>query len=636
MKRFARFLPLLLALGAFAASAQSLDEQYVQVYNLIIQGDRLRDAGQPADALKTYSEAQTRLKRISESSPDWNVVVVRFRLGYLEKQISEQQEKAASMPVPAEPAPGTTPAQPAGPAVVPSDVRRLVEELQSQVRRLEGDKSTLESKLREALSARPAPLDARRLETAEQEVRALQKENEILKLSLRQERERVTMGAAENEETAKLRLALAEANTKLSEQAELIARLRLEREALQMRVQQLAANPSAEALKLENEKLKQQVAELTAKAQRADELGAQVDAARKAMQDAVAQMEKLSDEKAALERQVKQMTATTPAEPAEAPINLAAARMKDENAVLTARLKNLETELADAKRLVVDAAESVDRMMKERTILMAKVTELEAANAKMAAQAKADAEAVASGRRELDGQIAKLRAEVAVFQAKKIPFTPEELALFEKPAAPEKPMAKEPVREDLAAWVSQAEKAYANRKLDDAENLYKRALQEDAGNPLVLANLALVQFEQGRLDEAAATLAKAIAAAPDDAYNLTLMGIIQYRGAKYDDALQSLSRAAQLDPKNAEIQNYLGITLSQKGLRGPAETALRRAIQLSPGYASAHHNLAVSYATARPVSTELALYHYRKALEKGHAPNPELEKLLGNPQQAAK
>jgi Tfp pilus assembly protein PilF len=84
----------------------------------------------------------------------------------------------------------------------------------------------------------------------------------------------------------------------------------------------------------------------------------------------------------------------------------------------------------------------------------------------------------------------------------------------------------------------------------------------------------------------------------------------------------------QLDSQDAEAQNYLGITLSQKGQRGAAEAALRRAIQLAPGYAGAHHNLAVIYATQQPPFTEMARWHYQKALAAGYAKNADLEKLI--------
>jgi Tfp pilus assembly protein PilF len=61
-------------------------------------------------------------------------------------------------------------------------------------------------------------------------------------------------------------------------------------------------------------------------------------------------------------------------------------------------------------------------------------------------------------------------------------------------------------------------------------------------------------------------------------------------------------------------------------MRVPAETALRKAVQLQPGYADAQYNLAVVYATQQPPATELARWHYQKALAVGHPRNPDLEK----------
>jgi len=46
---------------------------------------------------------------------------------------------------------------------------------------------------------------------------------------------------------------------------------------------------------------------------------------------------------------------------------------------------------------------------------------------------------------------------------------------------------------------------------------------------------------------------------------------------------------------------------------------------LSPNYASAHHNLAIIYATQNPPFIEMARWHYEKALAAGHARNADLE-----------
>ena len=239
---------------------------------------------------------------------------------------------------------------------------------------------------------------------------------------------------------------------------------------------------------------------------------------------------------------------------------------------------------------------------------------------------------------QLTNEIAAMRARLDVYESKKAPFTPEELALFKTtplvaaetdPNAGKKPSKEPPAGAGLL--LAEAQRAFAARRYDEAEKKYLQVLKLDERNVFTLANLASIQMEQNRLEDAETNLKLALREDANDAFSLFQMGILKFRQEKYDEALDTLSRAAQLDPKNPETQNYLGITLSQKGQRGPAEAALRKAIQLAPGYAVAHHNLAVIYASQQPPFLELARWHYQKALATGHAENPELEKLLNPP-----
>jgi Flp pilus assembly protein TadD len=239
----------------------------------------------------------------------------------------------------------------------------------------------------------------------------------------------------------------------------------------------------------------------------------------------------------------------------------------------------------------------------------------------------------------LTNQLANLRARLEVYEARKVPYTKEELALMDKSAAP-KPAATVDAKSarkprelppGAGLLITQAERAFAQRRYAEAEEKYKEVLRMDEQNPVSLANLAAIQLELQKLNEAEAHLTKALELSPDDPYPLSLMGMLRFQQGKYDQALDALSKSAQLDPKNAETQNYLGITLSQQGQRDAAETALRKAITINPNYAGAHHNLAVVYATQRPPFIELARYHYGKALALGQPANPELEKQIGRP-----
>ena len=176
--------------------------------------------------------------------------------------------------------------------------------------------------------------------------------------------------------------------------------------------------------------------------------------------------------------------------------------------------------------------------------------------------------------------------------------------------------------------VAEANRNYANKKLDQAEEKYLEVLHRDNQNVTTLATLAAIQLDLGHLDAAETNITQAVALAPDDAYSFFVLGRLRFLQKRYDEAVDALSRSAKLDPQDAQTQNFLGLALSEKGLRGPAETALRKAIQLNPGYANAHNNLAVIYITQDPPLVELARWHYQKALAAGQPQNLELEKML--------
>jgi tetratricopeptide (TPR) repeat protein len=310
-------------------------------------------------------------------------------------------------------------------------------------------------------------------------------------------------------------------------------------------------------------------------------------------------------------------------------VRLDQAQAKQPQAADMAMLDQVRGELEGTKKQLRDNVATVAALSQENQRLKQSLTE--------ASTAKPRDGAPAAELETLTNQLATLKARLDVYEARKIPFTPEELALMDKnvpklaTAADVKPAKRAPRELPPGAGliVADAERAFAARRYTEAEEKYKQVLKMDEENSVSLANLAAIQLELQKLDEAEQNLKKAIANSPQDPYALSLMGMLRFQQGKYNEALDALSRSAQLDPKNAETQNYLGITLSQQGQREAAETALRKAITLNPNYAGAHHNIAVIYATQKPPYMELAKYHYHKALTLGQPPNPELEKQLG-------
>ncbi|MGB8368350.1 MAG: tetratricopeptide repeat protein [Limisphaerales bacterium] len=603
MKRLIALLILILAARLPPARAQQgPDDQYIVIYSLMQQADTLDSSGQPRQALAQYIQVQDELQKFQKIYPDWSPRIVSFRLKYLAEKIAELTAK-----LPVIPQSGTPPPAPPPPGAASStsatDLEAQFGALHEQVQKLQVDNTTLQAKLQEALAAQPAAVDARELTQARAKIRSLMKENDLLKVSLSQGKAGTAIGpaVAESDALKLAELALAEANQKLAGQTARADKLALENQALQSHVQALLASPETiQALREENALLKKQIADFKAAAPDPAE-AARLNSELTGMRKQIAALQSASAvsflEKSALENRVRQLQiAAVNSAPIPAP----------NQAENEARIRALT---------------------QERNNLLAKLGE---ANRELYGRRKQDAAARIN---VLTDEVNALRARLAVDEAQVIPYTPEELALFKQPAPQpaNRNAEKKSIKElpgGAAQLVAEAQNYFSARQYDKAEDDYQKILQRDENNGLVLANLAMIEMEQGKLDDAEKHIKAAVAQSPDDAYNLSILGYLKFRQEKYNDAFDALSRAAKLDPQNPEIENYLGVTLSHQGLRKQAETALRKAIQLDPHYGPAHNNLAVVYISQVPPLVELARWHYQKALDAGQPRNPDLEKVL--------
>jgi Flp pilus assembly protein TadD len=565
------------------------------------QADTYDNSGEPRRALDDYVEAQTNLQKFQKVFPDWSPNIVNFRLNYLAEKIAEATARLPSTNT-LPPAASVSATPVAAPAAATAELESQLSALHEQVRRLQTDNETLQSKLKEALTAQPAAVSPREFAQVQEQLRFLMKENDLLKVSLTQEHGGAATGV-DAKSFELLKQALAEANQKLAGQTARADKLTLENQALQTRLQSLLASAdAAEALRQENELLKKQVASLKsapAAAIATADTGSELAKAQTQIAALQSVAEVNSLEKMALENRVNQLQHLT--------VNPAPVVAGPSQAENEARIRELE---------------------QERNELLARLGD---ANQKLYGRKGQNAAAQIDA---LAQQVDTLRARIAVDEAQPIPYTPAELALFKQsvPQLTANPNAeKKSVRElptGAASLVAEAQNHFSAREYDKAEADYQEILRHDENNGLALANLAAIELEENKLDDADKHIQAALAQSPNDAYNLTVLGRIRFSEAKYDEALDALSRAAKIDPQNPDIENYLGVTLAQKGLRAQAETALRRAVQLDPNYGSAHNNLAVIYLTQQPPMVELARWHYEKALAAGQPHNPALEKML--------
>jgi Flp pilus assembly protein TadD len=431
------------------------------------------------------------------------------------------------------------------------------------------------------------------------------------------------------------------ASDPMAEMRQQIAQLQEQNKVLNAKLQEaLAAQPAAvdprelqkaeaqiTALQKERDLLKVALEQEQAKvAKAADKSG--LDAAQKEIATLRGQLAASAAPGAASERELAAVreSARTNALAVTA-LQVALKEMREERDAVLSRAA------AASLRNETNPAESrVKELEKERDDL---VKRLNTANKELS-EVKTKPEKGGGGRDE-NTRIAVMRARLEALEARKIPYTAEELAAMKTGSgtprsAPEKKEAK---RKELPAgagiYIQEAQRAFAAKDYAKAEERYQQVLKMDENNVFTLGNLGLIQMEAGRLNDAEATLTKANSVDPTDAFVMSQLGILRFRQNKVDEAIDLLSRAAEMDPKNAETQNYLGIALSEKGLRGPAENALRKAVELNPNYAVAHHNLAVVYASQQPPFLELAKYHYNKSLELGHPADPAIEKMLNKP-----
>ena len=194
--RFGVAILLLLALPC-AVRADTGDDEYVGIYNLIQQGDALNENGQLAAAMAKYSHAQDDLKR-SAANPGLNVAG-NWPVRYLAAKIAVISMESVPGGVAQRASDNAPAAQTAamrkrerptasGPTFAPpvDHSADFIRALQEQLRQADADRALLQAKLKEALSAQPAAVDPQTFYQAQTQILVLEKENDLLKVSLAQ------------------------------------------------------------------------------------------------------------------------------------------------------------------------------------------------------------------------------------------------------------------------------------------------------------------------------------------------------------------------------------------------------------------------------------------------------------------
>jgi len=581
-KIFASLAACLLLAVPSSHPAASPQDDYLQIYVMINEGDKLDNSGQKSQAREKYENALNKLDKLKNENPEWEPTIVKYRIKYLNDKLSNLKSAKDASPAPGEkpvlptaekpsptppaaatptPTPSETPApamqksETTSPMVIsddPSALRQkiiaLTGDLESTRTELKQAKNDLEQalaerkQLKEKLAASPAP-DA--------SVAKLQEENASLrqKLTATEESLKKAAGGELSGEMTSLRGQVNSLEKKLAE-----------------------ANARSAELTRANDDYKKQIASLTTQLQAAGTVGKSDSTLAK--ENAML--------RSILDRQLKEQ-----------------ARREAARRLVLDEFKNLAV-----------STEALKTQMEVLSSPLVSLTNEEQDMLKVSAPSLVAPEPTAPVASSASGNPPTLSKDA------------------EKPSSPESFSEKPRIPEEFKDVAAKATSLYNEKKFDEAAAAYEQILAKYPQSIYALSNLGVVRFQQQKYPEAEKPLREAIRVAPNDAFSHSVLGIVLVQQEKYDDAIQVLSRAVALDPNDAKTRNYLGISSSRKGLQEAAEQECRKAIELDEGYGDAHFNLAVIYATQNPPSKELAKRHYNRALELGVPKDAELEKLL--------
>jgi tetratricopeptide (TPR) repeat protein len=143
-----------------------------------------------------------------------------------------------------------------------------------------------------------------------------------------------------------------------------------------------------------------------------------------------------------------------------------------------------------------------------------------------------------------------------------------------------------------SVWVK-ADELMKQEKYDDAEKLYKVAIEINQGDPelyFAYFNRAQALLALNRVNEALDDYSNAIYLKPtfDDGYRKR--GIVYLKIGRYKDAVNDFSRLIELNPKNPYAYVNRGIALSYLERDDKAKQDFDTAISIDPNCAECYYN----------------------------------------------
>jgi tetratricopeptide (TPR) repeat protein len=173
--------------------------------------------------------------------------------------------------------------------------------------------------------------------------------------------------------------------------------------------------------------------------------------------------------------------------------------------------------------------------------------------------------------------------------------------------------------------------AQRHGRLDDAETLYRAALQREPSHWQALHQLGTIHLARGQLAEALQWIGAAMKSNAGSAEVTSNYGVVLRRMKRDDEAIEYFNRALILKPGYVPALLTRGASLQRVGRREEALASLNRVIELEPLHAKAHYNRANVLHELRRFGEALEAYARASELAPGDADihwNESLTRLL--------
>lgn len=142
--------------------------------------------------------------------------------------------------------------------------------------------------------------------------------------------------------------------------------------------------------------------------------------------------------------------------------------------------------------------------------------------------------------------------------------------------------AKSKVTEEIEVLMNRAANLLTQRKLGDAEVLYREVISIDASISNAWGMLGVTQKEQGRLVEAIESFERSLELDPNNAVTLVNYGSCLRQLQRIEEAEKALKKATSILPQFSMAWFNLGNLLSDSDRPLEAERAYRNALKIEP------------------------------------------------------